>query len=147
MLEVHERIGMHCHDPVSAVVVLTHEQRERGRLKLVSKEGEEVRVFLPRGQPLQVNEYLKTTCGKVVQIEGAVESVALASAEDWHTFARACYHLGNRHTKIEIGRRWLRIKPDHVLEDMLHRLGLIVTHEEAVFNTENGAYAHGHHHH
>lgn len=147
MLEVTERIGLHCHDTVDATVVLTHEQRDRGRLKLVSKAGEEVRVFLERGKPLLVGEYLKTNCGKVVQVEGAVEEVALASCEDWHTFARACYHLGNRHTKIEVGERWLRIKPDHVLEDMLHQIGLLVTHEQAVFKPENGAYAHGHHHH
>lgn len=147
MLEVNERLGMHCHDEIAATVVLTHEQRDRGRLKLESKTGEEVRVFLERGKPLLVGEYLKTSCGKVVQIEGAVEEVAHASCEDWHTFARACYHLGNRHTKIEVGHRWLRIKPDHVLEDMLHQIGLIVSHEKAVFNPESGAYAHGHHHH
>jgi len=147
MLEVHERMGMHCHDEVNATVVLTHEQRERGRLKLESKTGEEVRVFLERGKPLLVGEFLRTSCGQVVQVEGAVETVALASCEDWHTFSRACYHLGNRHTKIEVGERWLCIKPDHVLEDMLHQIGLTVTHEETVFKPESGAYAHGHHHH
>lgn len=147
MIEIYERIGIHCHDPVDATVELTSDQRERGRLKLVSTEGEEVRVFLERGKPLNVGEYLKATDGKVVQVQGAVEEVAHASCENWHTFARACYHLGNRHTKIEVGERWLKIKPDHVLEEMLHLLGLEVTHEQAVFNPESGAYAHGHHHH
>lgn len=147
MLQIYERIGMHCHDPVAATVELNSDQRERGRLKLVSTDGEEVRVFLERGKPLNVGEYLKTDCGKVVKISGAIEQVAHASCDDWRTFARACYHLGNRHTKMEVGERWLRIKPDHVLEDMLHQIGLIVTLEQAVFNPENGAYAHGHHHH
>lgn len=147
MLEIYERIGMHCHQEVSATVVLESDQRDRGRLKLVSTDGEEVRVFLERGKPLQVGEYLKSDCGKVVQVAGAVESVAHAICADWHTFARACYHLGNRHTKIEVGELWLRIKPDHVLEEMLALLGMVVTHEEAVFNPENGAYSHGHHHH
>lgn len=147
MLEVFERLGTHCHDTVTATVELTHEQRERGRLKLVSTDGQEVRLFLDRGKPLLVGEYLKADGGQIVQVAGAVESVAHASCDDWHTFARACYHLGNRHTKIEVGERWLRIKPDHVLEDMLHLLGLVVTHETAVFNPESGAYAHGHHHH
>ena len=147
MLEVFERLGTHCHDTVAATVELTHEQRERGRLKLVSTDGQEVRLFLERGKPLQVGEYLKADNGAVVVVAGAVEAVAHASCDDWHTFARACYHLGNRHTKIEVGERWLRIKPDHVLEDMLHLLGLVVTHETTVFNPESGAYAHGHHHH
>jgi urease accessory protein len=147
MFEVYERIGMHCHDDVAATVVTSYEQRQRGRLKLTSESGEEVRVFLDRGKPLAVGEYLKTSCGKVIQVKGAVESVAHASCEDWQQFSKACYHLGNRHTKVEVGERWLRIQPDHVLEDMLHQLGLIVTHENAVFNPESGAYAHGHHHH
>lgn len=147
MLEVFERLGSHCHEPIAATVQLTHEQRERGRLKLTSTDGQEVRLFLDRGKPLTVGEYLKADNGQIVQVSGAIESVAHASCENWHTFARACYHLGNRHTKIEVGERWLRIKPDHVLEDMLHQLGLVVTHEQSVFNPESGAYAHGHKHH
>ncbi len=147
MLEVYERLGTHCHEQVDSVVVLNHEQRDRGRLRLTSENGEEVRVFLDRGKPLLVGEYLKTTCGRYVKVEGAEEEVAHASCDDWHTFARACYHLGNRHTKIEVGERWLRIKPDHVLEEMLVQLGLVVRHEEAVFVPESGAYSHGHHHH
>lgn len=147
MLEIYQRLGLHCHDPVDATVTVSYEQRERGRLKLVSDNGEEVRVFLERGKPLLVGEFLKTNCGKTVQVAGAIESVAHASCDNWVQFAKACYHLGNRHTKVEVGERWLRIQPDHVLEDMLHQLGLVVSHEEAVFNPESGAYAHGHHHH
>lgn len=146
MLEVFERLGTHCHEEADQIVVLTHEQRDKGRLKLTSESGEEVRVFLERGKPLLVGEYLKSTCGSYIRVEGAVEEVAHASCEDWHTFARACYHLGNRHTKVEVGERWLRIKPDHVLEEMLALLGLIISHEKAVFVPESGAYSHGHHH-
>jgi urease accessory protein len=146
MLEVYERLGTHCHEESDCTVLLTHEQRDRGRLKLVSDRGEEVRVFLERGKPLQVGEFLKTSCGRFIKVLGAVESVALASSDDWHRFSRACYHLGNRHTKIEVGERWLRIKPDHVLEEMLVQLGLVVSHEESVFVPESGAYSHGHSH-
>lgn len=147
MLEVFERLGTHCHEEVDQVVVLTHEQRDKGRLKLISESGEEVRVFLERGKPLQVGEFLKSTCGRYIRVQGAVEEVAHASCDDWHTFARACYHLGNRHTKVEVGERWLRIKPDHVLEEMLALLGLVISHEQTVFVPESGAYSHGHHHH
>jgi len=147
MLEVFERLGTECQEPADSAVILNHEQRDRGRLRLTSVCGEEIRVFLDRGKPLQLGEYLKSTCGRLIKVEGAQEAVAYARCDDWHTFARACYHLGNRHTKIEVGERWLRIKPDHVLEDMLRLLGLSVTHETAVFAPESGAYSHGHHHH
>lgn len=147
MLEVYERLGIHCHQPVSDRVILTYEQRDRGRLRLQSEQGSEVRVFLDRGKPLQVGEYLKTTCGRYLLVAGAVEEVTHAWCEDWQTFARACYHLGNRHVRIQVGERWLRIKPDHVLEEMLELLGLQLEHQEQVFMPESGAYAHGHHHH
>ena len=155
MLEIYERLGTHCHEAVNEFVSLKHDQRDKGRLRLVSESGVEVRVFLERGKPLAVGEYLKTECGKIVQVKGAVEAIAHASCDDWRTFSRACYHLGNRHVKLQVGDRWLRIKPDYVLEEMLHLLGLVVSHEEAVFEPESGAYkvsgshdnSHGHGHH
>jgi urease accessory protein len=49
--------------------------------------------------------------------------------------------------KLQIGDRWLRIPPDHVLEEMLVMMGLTLTHEMVVFVPESGAYTHGHHHH
>eukprot|EP00764_Aduncisulcus_paluster_P008567 gnl/Carplike_NY0171/27953_a55760_54.p1 GENE.gnl/Carplike_NY0171/27953_a55760_54~~gnl/Carplike_NY0171/27953_a55760_54.p1 ORF type:complete len:127 (-),score=19.72 gnl/Carplike_NY0171/27953_a55760_54:31-411(-) len=84
MLEVYERLGTHCHHKADSQVVLTHEQRDRGRLKLVDDQGQEVRVFLERGKPLLVGEYLKTTCGHYIQVAGAIEPVALASCDAWH---------------------------------------------------------------
>ncbi|AEF56168.1 urease accessory protein UreE [Marinomonas posidonica] len=147
MLDIYTRLGTHCHDDVYTTVTLSYEQRERGRLKLVGDNNEEIRVFLERGKPLLVGEYLRSECGKTIRVVGTTEDVAHASCDDWLTFSKACYHLGNRHTKVEVGERWLRIKPDHVLEDMLHMLGLVITHERDVFNPESGAYSHGHHHH
>lgn len=151
MLEVYERLGLHCHEPVAETVILEYDQRNKGRLRLESEAGTEVRFFLQRGKPLLVGEFLKAECGKIVQVKGALEPVAHASCDDWLAFSRACYHLGNRHTKVQVGERWLRIKPDYVLEEMVHLLGLVVTHENAVFEPESGAYSksghsHGHSH-
>lgn len=147
MLNIHERLGTHTPVDADAGVTLTYEQREKGRLKALTDNGEEVRLFLERGRPLAVGEVLKSECGRHLQVKGALEAVTLARATDWLSFSRACYHLGNRHTKVQVGELWLRIQPDHVLEDMLKGLGLSVESETAVFNPESGAYSHGHHHH
>lgn len=147
MLEIYERLGTQGDYPAHTRVILTHEQRDRGRLRVFSPEGEEVRIFLTRGSPLLVGETLRTQCGRYVLVEGAIEPVAVATCEDWPTFARACYHLGNRHVKVQVGERLLRILPDHVLEAMLQQLGLVVEHASHVFVPESGAYAHGGHHH
>ena len=152
MMEIFERVGMHCHDHVDARVILDHGQRDKGRLRTWASDGSEIRLFLDRGQPLRVGEYLRTTCGRTIQVEGAIETVVTASCDDWPTFSRACYHLGNRHVKVEVGERWLRLMPDHVLEDMLKLLGMTLVREQQVFVPEHGAYtghghAHGHQHH
>jgi urease accessory protein len=148
-LEVYERLGTTSQQPIDAWVVLDHDQREKGRLLTQTSNGDEVRIFLERGNPLQVGELLRTSCGKHLQVEGAIEPVTTARCDDWISFSKACYHLGNRHVKVQVGELWLRIRPDHVLEKMLMLQGLTLEHENAIFQPESGAYS-GlaiHHHH
>lgn len=151
MLQVFERLGVQQEAQVDDQLVLDHLQREKGRFKAMANSGVEVRVFLERGQTLHIGEILRSECGKQLSVAGAVEPVITARTEDWGLFSKACYHLGNRHVKLQIGDRWLRITPDHVLEDMLQQLGLSTEHEQAVFVPEPGAYLqrghHDHHHH
>ena len=143
MLEVYERIsGPHAVEP-DIKLSLTHEQRSRARLKATSTDGQEVGLFLEHGNNLKVGEYLSTSCGKSVRIDGALETVMSASCDDWFLFSRACYHLGNRHVKLQIAEKILRISPDHVLKEMLESLGMTVREEKAVFIPENGAYYSG----
>lgn len=150
--EVYQRLD-HGHHIVDQVV-LDHDVRVKGRFKVLSEKGVEVRVFLERGKTLRVGEVLKTECGKEIEILGAEETVAVATCDNWEAFSKACYHLGNRHVKIQVGERWLAMKPDYVLEEMLVLLGLTVSQKQAVFIPEDGAYANGgaqhhggHHHH
>ncbi len=144
MIDVYERhVSALCAD---RELVLTHEQRSRGRLRTHDASGEEVRIFLDRGEPLKIGELLRSETGQLLRVGGAVEDVMTARCKDWHVFSKACYHLGNRHVKIQVGERWLRIVPDHVLAQMLVGLGLEVKEERAVFDPEGGAYAQGHDH-
>jgi urease accessory protein len=151
MLEIYQRLNSESVESVDGQLTLDHLQREKGRFKAESSCGEEVRVFLERGHTLAIGEVLRSNCGKNLSVIGAVETVTYATSEDWGQFSKACYHLGNRHIKIQIGDRWLRITPDHVLEEMLQQLGLTTRSEQAVFVPEPGAYVqrggHGHHHH
>lgn len=151
MLEVYQRLPAGSDGAVDGQLVLDHLQREKGRFKVASTSGEEVRIFLERGNTLAIGELLLSNCGKRLAVVGAVEEVVVASCEDWGQFSKACYHLGNRHVKMQIGDRWLRITPDHVLRDMLRQLGLQTRLEHAVFVPESGAYgrhshAHSHDH-
>lgn len=150
-MDVYERVAADKVEHIDDQLILDHLQREKGRFKAVSCAGEEVRVFLERGHTLAVGEILRSNCGQHLSVIAAVEEVVTASCTDWSQFSKACYHLGNRHVKIQIGNCWLRIKPDHVLEDMLIQQGLELRSEQAIFVPESGAYkqrdGHGHHNH
>ena len=121
-------------------ITLDHIQRAKGRFKVQSVAGLEVGIFLKRGHVIHLGEVLRSNCGKNIKVLGAIENVITASSTDRAVFCRACYHLGNRHVKVQLDDQWLRIIADHVLEDMLLKLGLSLQREQSVFVPESGAY-------
>ncbi len=148
MLELTERIE--ATGRYDAVISLDYDSRKRGRLKALTETKEEVGLFLDRGQTLFEGDYLKATDGRVVLVKAAIEKLTEASTMDPTLFAKICYHLGNRHTPVEIQPGSVRFQPDHVLADLCRHWGLEVKDFEGSFNPEKGAYgqhaAGGHYH-
>lgn len=130
----------------SDVLSLNYEQRTKGRLRAVTKAGQDVGLFLERGKTLKNGELLEAVDGQIIQIEASSETLVKGSSDNWHLFARCCYHLGNRHVPIQIGECELWIQADHILKDMLAQLGMAVSESRAPFEPEQGAYAGGHSH-
>ena len=150
MLEAVERISPDEIDDLTKAqtVTLNFDIRQKSRFKSRTDEGNDVGFFLARGQVLRHGDLIQTHCGEIIRVVSAEEDVISASCDDPHLFARACYHLGNRHVPLQIGQQWLRIQPDHVLEEMLTQLGLTTELTKAPFEPESGAYqGHSHHHH
>ncbi|MEJ7138036.1 urease accessory protein UreE [Amphibiibacter pelophylacis] len=127
-------------------IALTHAQRRRHRQMLTLPDGECVGLITPRDHVLQDGERWYCAQGDALQIEAACEPLLRASSNDPHTLCRAAWHLGNRHTAVEIQPVCLQIQPDPVLHDLLLALGLRVEAVNAVFEPESGAYAGGHRH-
>tara|TARA_B100000886_G_scaffold337735_1_gene299069 strand:+ start:1339 stop:1791 length:453 start_codon:yes stop_codon:yes gene_type:complete len=142
MLEIYQRLSSSTGLDIYGEVELCHLQREKGRFKTAIFTGEEVGFFLERGNVLKVGDALISRCGRALLVTAKKEDVVRASTDDWSQFSKACYHLGNRHVKIQIGEKWLRILPDHVLEEMLIGLNMALKHEKAAFVPEQGAYKH-----
>jgi urease accessory protein len=133
-----------------AVISLDYDSRKRGRLKTLTETDEEAGLFLDRGQTLKDGDYLRATDGRVALVKAAAEPLTEASTTDPVLFAKICYHLGNRHTPVEIQPCAVRFQPDHVLSDLCRQWGLQVVDLEISFNPERGAYgqhAGGIHHH
>jgi urease accessory protein len=128
-------------------LVLPFEQRQKSRLRTVLATGEEVGLFLERGAILRGGDCLESDDGRIVRVVAANETLMEVRAADGELLARAAYHLGNRHTPVQIGENWLRFAADRVLAEMLSGLGLTVTTLSMPFEPEAGAYAAGHQHH
>ena len=68
-------------------------------------------------------------------------------AHDAGELVRIAWHLGNRHLPVQLLGDRIRIRADHVIEEMVEGLGGHVDAIEAPFDPEAGAYAGGQHHH
>lgn len=127
-------------------LVLPFGERSKSRLRAVLDNGAEAALFLPRGTVLRGGDLLVAEDGTFVEVQAAPESVLQVMATDPLALMRAAYHLGNRHTPVEVGRDYLRLEFDAVLADMLARLGVQATRAELPFEPEAGAYGGGHKH-
>lgn len=126
---------------------LTYDARSKSRLRCFSHAGEDVGLFLERGQPpLHDGECLQAEDGRIVVVRAQAERLLHVTCASAFELTRAAYHLGNRHVALQIGDGWLRLLEDYVLQAMLEQLGAQVEALEAPFQPEHGAYGGGHHH-
>ena len=139
--------------PATDSVALAYDERKRSRLKVTLASGKPAGIFLERGDHLHGGDKLIAEDGSaVVEILAAPEKLIEAVSDSPLLFARAAYHLGNRHVPVQIlptehGGK-LRFQIDHVLAEMTKGLGCAISETEAPFQPESGAYgAHGGHQH
>jgi urease accessory protein len=127
-------------------LTLDFDSRRKSRLAAALDNGEDVAVVLPRGTVLRDGDVLVADDGALVRVVAAAETVLRVTARDGLTLTRAAYHLGNRHTPVEVGAEYLKLEYDPVLADMLKRIGAMVEQVSLPFQPESGAYGGGHKH-
>ena len=137
-------------------VTLDADDRQRRRIVLTGENDTRVLLDFDRPVMLRDGDGLVLDDGSVVLVMGMPESLAEIAASSPREFVRLAWHLGNRHTDVEIAGDRIRIRRDHVLEEMLRGLGATVTCIEAPFDPQGTVphghqhgedHAHGHHHH
>lgn len=151
MRTIDKRIAPHVKLAASLVsraptLTLAYEARCKSRLSATLDNGETVALVLPRGTVLADGDVLVADDGGLVRVVAADEAVLVVRANDALTLTRAAYHLGNRHTPVEVGADYLKLEADKVLESMLTRLGVRVEAASLPFQPETGAYGGGHRH-
>ena len=127
-------------------VLIDFDRRHRRRIQLTTEAGAAILLDLPQAVRLRDGDGLRLADGRVVAVAARPEPLADIHAHDDESLIRIAWHLGNRHLPVQFARGHLRIRRDHVIEDMVHHLGGHVEHIEAPFDPEAGAYAGGHAH-
>lgn len=125
--------------PAGETLVLDYEGRFLRRKRLIAVSGRAVMVDLPETVSLNAGDALQAEGGVLVEIMAAPEPLLRITGD----LARLAWHVGNRHTPCQVADDHLMIRDDHVLADMLARLGAEVTPVNAPFVPEGGAYGHG----
>jgi urease accessory protein len=134
-------------------VTLAFVDRHRRRLRLVAESGNPFLLDLPRVQHMADGDGLELDDGGYVRVCAAPERVLEIEGDGPTDLLRLAWHLGNRHLPMQALEGKLRIRDDHVIADMVEKLGGRVTRLNAPFDPETGAYAgaeqglgHGHEH-
>jgi urease accessory protein len=128
-------------------VVLDADERYRRRVVLTAEGGLKFLLDLAEATPLRDGDGLLLDDGAIVAVAAKPEplvEISAGSAPGAATLVRLAWHLGNRHTEVQIAGDRLRMRRDHVLEKMLTGVGAELTPVEAPFEPERGAYQHGH---
>jgi urease accessory protein len=125
-------------------VVLDADERRRRRVVHAGEGGTKFLLDLADVTALRDGDGLVLGDGTIIAVVAKPEPLVEIAAQDAPTLARLAWHLGNRHTELQVAGDKLRMRRDHVLEHMLAGLGAHLTPIEAPFEPERGAYEHGH---
>lgn len=124
-------------------VVLDFDARHRRRIVMRGKGGTEFLLDLPHAVALSQDDGLVLDEGGIVAVVAAEERLIEVRAGPGADLLRLAWHLGNRHLPTQLLGDRLRVREDHVILDMLQKLGAKTEFVEAPFDPEGGAYGHG----
>ncbi|HHL21237.1 MAG TPA: urease accessory protein UreE [Aliiroseovarius sp.] len=122
------------------LATLTYEERFLRRKMLTTVHDEAFLADLPETVSLGHGDALELTDGRLIEVIAAEEPLYEITGEN---LTRLAWHIGNRHMPCQIEPGRLLIQRDHVIRDMLERLGASLRDVQEPFTPEGGAYGHG----
>jgi urease accessory protein len=138
---VHRRVGEWPQELAAGSITLDFNHRHRRRIRLVTDRGDEVLLDLPTAVAMADRDGVQLDDGTWVIVRAAAELVVDVAHPEPRQLVRLAWHLGNRHVPTEMCGDALRIRPDHVIEDMLRGFGATVVKLQEAFQPEGGAYS------
>ena len=137
---IHRPAGRWPKDEATGTLTLDFDARHRRRIRLTTDQGEGVLLDLPKAVAMADGDGLQLSDGRWLKIQAAAELVVEVRHSDALQLVCLAWHLGNRHLPTEIGNWVLRIRPDHIIEDMLQSFGAELVKVQTAFQPEGGAY-------
>jgi urease accessory protein len=136
------KVSKHHHwsEPPADTIVLDFDDRHRRRMAMTGTRGFEFLLDLENTTALRGGDALVLEDGRLIEVVAAAEPLAEIRCKDPLHLVRVAWHLGNRHLPTQILATALRIRRDHVIEEMVKGLGARVVEIEAPFDPEGGAY-------
>jgi urease accessory protein len=129
----------HGHGDPAGELRLDYEARFLRRKVLTLTDGSRLLVDLAQTTSLDHGGVLVLENGAEIRVTAAPEPLLEVRGD----LPRLAWHIGNRHTPCQIAGDRLLIRRDHVLRDMLERLGAELRQVTEPFTPETGAYGHG----
>jgi urease accessory protein len=117
-------------------VVLDAGDRHRRRIVLRGERGTAILLDWPQPVLLKNGDGLALDDGTVAQVIGAPEPLVELTGRTPLQLLRLAWHIGNRHAELQVCGGRLRIRRDHVLEEMATGLGATIVAIEAPFDPE-----------
>ncbi|KIN78240.1 urease accessory protein UreE [Sulfitobacter mediterraneus] len=121
-------------------VSLNYDDRFLRRKRLTTAAAEAFIIDLVQTTSLDHGDALELEDGRLIEVVAADEDLLEVTGAD---LPRIAWHIGNRHTPCQIERDRLLIQRDHVIRDMLDKIGATVREVVEPFTPEGGAYGHG----
>ena len=146
---IHRPAGHWPKEKAAGTLTLDFDTRHRRRIRLTADQGEDVLLDLPKAIAMADGDGLQLDDGRWLEVQAATEPIVEVRHKDSHQLVRLAWHLGNRHLPTEIRDNVLRIRPDHVIEDLLRGFGADLVKVQVPFQPEGGAYGgsgHDHNH-
>ncbi len=127
-------------DPADTVV-LDFDDRHRRRIAMSGLGGLEFLLDLPEAVALRGGDALVLEDGRLIEVVAAPEPLIEVRGRTLGDLVRLAWHIGNRHISAQITAHAIRLRGDHVIEEMVRGLDASVVEIEAPFDPEGGAYA------
>ncbi|MEM6408212.1 MAG: urease accessory protein UreE [Pseudomonadota bacterium] len=119
---------------------LSYEDRFLRRKVLHTDAGEAFLADLARTTSLDAGQAFVLSDGRRVAVRAADEPLMEITSD---ALLRLIWHIGNRHCPAQIEATRVLVQPDHVIRDLMEKLGATVRDVVEPFTPEGGAYGHG----